>query len=140
MSDAKLKQLAVKINSLAKKEYDARLEFCRTLLEARRMFPDAPKFFAWADKNLKKPNGDPWARQTLLHCLRYGKDPSYLYKDRAQKRQYGRIVQRAFHSARKPNSVSDEVNALVEAWDAASNPARAQFLQIINARLVQNGK
>ena len=89
-------------------------------------------FVQWGITYLRKPDGSPWSKWTLYSYASFGADPQKLKNVRGAIRTHGRSARAALRLLRKPNaSDADQVNALMTAWEAASESARVQFLRLI---------
>ncbi len=130
-----LADLAKRINELAIRASDAGLEFCSAMDEARRRVPaeTGMSFVAWGVEHLRKPDGTPWSKWTLYSYASYGADPDKLNHVRASIAAHGVSARTALRALRRPHAPeADQVNALMTAWEAASEGAREQFLCLIN--------
>jgi hypothetical protein len=134
-----LPELAGRINSLAKNTDDARLAFCYAMAEAKRRVPLETNmtFAQWGAEYLRKPNGEPYSRWTLYSYANFGEHPERLTQSRKKSSAHSsfRYAATAALRALRRANIPDQVNALMTAWEAASEDARSQFLHMINAQI-----
>jgi hypothetical protein len=129
-----LAALAKHINDLGRKYVDTRKEFCLALADARARVARETNmtFIQWANINLRKPDGSKWSQWTLYSYSSYGRKPNRLDHSRGSIAKLGREARAAANAHKlRANSIADEVNFLMTAWEKASPEARKQFLGLI---------
>ena len=116
-----------------------------------------PKFLDWCYKNLYTANGKRYSRSTIQNYLGVGfaSNPEKYFEARnkvattfnrksSHDRKLGAAITAAVKSPAKvisitalrqkhdlPTNVASEVNALMRAWEQASEQARRQFLRLV---------
>ncbi len=134
-----LDDLATRINGIAQSVNDLRLEFCVAVREAQKRVAAETtlSFGEWAMAHLRKPDGTQWSLWTLYKYATYGQDPRKLTDSRRRVSRLGREARQIAALRRAPlNNTPHEVNALMAVWERASPEARAQFLSLINAQII----
>lgn len=148
IEQAPLQTLADRINTLTIQVRDVTLEFCKALAEAiDRVTRETEMTFAeWSRTFLRKANGQPWSVRTLYTYAYYGRYPDKLSLERVRKidvqRETRQIARQHFEDnangsgaavlmPARLDSVADQVNFLMVAWERASDEARHQFLRLV---------
>lgn len=160
---ATLFQLATQINALAVETathqlivVNKRVEMGKLLYEAQKRISTESNldFSEWCKNYIKKPDGVPFSFTTIKNYIRFARYPKTLASDQKQKKDYQERVRSAArtgggfksYGAGRPSmkekerrkieamSVADQVNALVTAWDKATNEARKQFMTIASLK------
>jgi hypothetical protein len=133
-----LQRLAERINDLAGRMEDVRLEFCRALAEAFELVKKESNlsWAQWASENLRKPDGSKWSAWTLYKYVNYGRHPQRLDYSRADIARRGRIDRAIRHDVTHSAPVAEKAVAaqywaLMQAWNNASAAAKRMFLDEI---------
>lgn len=97
----------------------------------------------WCHNYLRKADGTEFSYKTIENYIYLAGDPDRVIEQRRMQRENIRKIRKsaqAFNPGMnvlfdRANSVNDQVNILMSAWDCASEKAQTQFLEMIGARL-----
>jgi hypothetical protein len=149
-----LNQLGEELRQLAAIHERSVVAIAIRLVKAESLIPATLTIHTWAAKYLRKLDGTPYTHAYINQLLAIGRtaDPvatATAARKRDTIRHQSAAVQRDDLAAKvkvlstptpAPKRVSEDqsqqVNHLVTAWELAEQPARKQFLHLINARIV----
>lgn len=125
-----LRELATRINVAGKQIAEGREAFARYIAQAVDRVPvelPGTSFKEWAVKHLHKPNGEPYAYNTLVRYAMFGRNPGMLEAHQEQIND----IERRRRAVLNPVSPDEQLRLLELAWAKANGEVRLRFLSVI---------